>query len=90
MFGLKYPEIYGNVESEFNEQDEGGGEDTGGDSSATNSNVSTWETGLTRGPSNQLTINVWNSNLNRGKANMIDQNSKWESGLSRGKANTLT
>lgn len=90
MFGLRYPEIYGNVESEFNEQDEGGGETTGGDSSSTNSNTSTWETGLTRGPANQLTINVWNSNISRGKGNMIDQNSKWESGINRGKSNTLT
>ena len=77
------------LESEFNEQDEGGGETTGGDSSSTNSNTSTWETGLTRGPANQLTITVWNPNLGRGKANMIDQNSKWESGISRGKSNKL-
>ena len=72
------------------EQDEGGDTgggttDGGGDSSSTNAGVTTWETGLTRGPANQITITVWSDNVNRGKGNMIDQNSKWESGLNRGK-----
>jgi hypothetical protein len=97
-YGTQHPEIYDEeeVDMEFNEQDEGGGDaggsttDGGGDSSSTNSGVTTWETGLTRGPANQITITVWASNLNRGKGNAIDQNSKWESGISRGKANTLT
>jgi hypothetical protein len=97
-YGTQHPEIYDEeeVDMEFNEQDEGGGDaggsttDGGGDSSSTNSGVTTWETGLTRGPANQITITVWASNLNRGKGNDIDQNSKWESGISRGKANTLT
>ena len=93
-YGLQHPEIYGEEEfsadEEFTEQDEGGGATDGGGESSTNASVSTWETGLTRGPSNQLTITVWSNNINRGKGNMIDQNSKWESGLSRGKANTLT
>lgn len=83
-----YPEGVG----EFTEQEEGGdtGGDGGGDSSATNANVSTWETGITRGPANTLTISVWDSGVSRGKGNTIDQNSKWESGASRGKANPLT
>ena len=97
-YGTQHPEIYDEeeVDMEFNEQDEGSGDtggattDTSGDSSTTNANVTTWETGLTRGPANQITITVWTSNLNRGKGNTIDQNSKWESGVSRGKANPLT
>jgi len=96
-YGLQHPEIYGEEEfpadEEMTEQDEGGGDtggDAGGDSSSTNAGVTTWETGLTRGPANQITITVWSDNVNRGKGNMIDQNSKWESGIGRGKANTLT
>lgn len=98
-YGLQHPEIYGEEEfpadEEMTEQDEGGDTgggttDGGGDSSSTNAGVTTWETGLTRGPANQITITVWSDNVNRGKGNMIDQNSKWESGISRGKANTLT
>lgn len=87
-FGENHPEIYPEGIGEFTEQEEGG--DGGGDSSATNANVSTWETGLTRGPANTLTISVWDSGVSRGKGNPIDQNSKWESGASRGKANSLT
>lgn len=97
-YGIDHPEIYGEeqftADEEMTEQDEGGdtggGADGGGDSSSTNAGVTTWETGLTRGPANQITITVWSDNVNRGKGNMIDQNSKWESGISRGKANTLT
>jgi len=98
-YGLQHPEIYGEEEfsadEEVTEQEEGGGDsgdatDGGGDSSSTNAGVTTWETGLTRGPANQITITVWTDNVNRSKGNMIDQNSKWESGISRGKANTLT
>ena len=76
---------------EFAEQEEGGATtDTSGDSSSTNANVTKWETGLTRGPANQITITIWSPDVNRGKGNTIDQNSKWETGLSRGKANPLT
>jgi len=98
-YGIQHPEIYGGeepVDMEFAEQEEGGGDsggsttDSGGDSSSTNAGVTTWETGLTRGPANQITIVVWNSNVSRGKANPIDQTSKWETGLSRGKSNPLT
>jgi len=88
-YGLEHPEIYPEgVETEMGEQEEGG--DTGGDSSSTNANVTTWETGITRGPANTLTISVWDSGVSRGKGNSIDQNSKWESGVSRGKSNPLT
>ena len=98
-YGIDYPEIYGGeepVDMEFAEQEEGGGDsggsttDSGGDSSSTNAGVTTWETGLTRGPANQITIVVWNSNVSRGKGNPIDQTSKWETGLNRGKSNPLT
>jgi hypothetical protein len=95
-YGIEHPEIYGGEEEvEMSEQEEGGGDtggattDTSGDSSSTNSNVTTWETGLTRGPANQITITVWASNIGRGKGNPIDQTSKWETGINRGKANTL-
>lgn len=98
-YGIDHPEIYGGEESvdiEFTEQEEGGGDtggattDTSGDSSSTNSNVTTWETGLTRGPANQITITVWSSDVSRGKGNPIDQTSKWETGINRDKANRLT
>lgn len=91
-YGLDHPEIYPEgVETEMGEQEDGGdgGSDGGGDSSATNANVSTWESGVTRGPANTLTISVWDSGVSRGKGNSIDQNSKWESGASRGKSNPL-
>ena len=93
-YGINHPEIYGGEESvdmEFTEQEEGGATtDTSGDSSSTNANVTKWETGLTRGPANQITITIWSPDVNRGKGNTIDQNSKWETGLNRGKANPLT
>ena len=99
-YGLQHPEIYDDNENATEEMTEQEGDtstgtdgpttDTSGDSSSTNSSVTTWETGLTRGPANQITITVWNSGINRGKGNSIDQNSKWESGVNRGSANTLT
>ena len=69
------------------EQEDGGS--TGGDSDSANSNVSTWESGLSRGPANTLTIDVWDSGVNRGKGNSVDSTSIWDSGISRGKSNTL-
>lgn len=99
-YGLQHPEIYDDNENSTEEmtEQEGGDStgsdgpttDTSGDSSSTNSSVTTWETGLTRGPANQITITVWNSGINRGKGNSIDQTSKWDSGVNRGSANTLT
>jgi len=91
-YGIDHPEIYGEEEEvEMSEQEEGGGEttDTAGDSSSTNANVTTWETGLTRGPANQITITIWTDNVSRGPANTID-NSVWDSGINRDKANRLT
>ena len=96
-YGLQHPEIYGEEEfpadEEVTEQDDAGGGEVQLMVEVTHLNkcrVTTWETGLTRGPANQITITVWSNNINRGKGNMIDQNSKWESGINRGKSNTLT
>ena len=84
-YGLKDTEIYGDKE-EMGEQEDGGGE---ADSSSTNANVTTWETGISRGPANTLTVAVWNSGVNRGKGNHIDSTGTWETGISRGKSNPL-
>jgi len=84
-YGLKDPKIYGDKE-EMGEQEDGGGE---ADSSSTNANVTTWETGISRGPANTLTVAVWNSGVNRGKGNHIDSTGTWETGISRGKSNPL-
>jgi hypothetical protein len=101
-FGKTHPEIYKSSEGESNqtemtEDDESpepstsststsSSSDSGGGGST--SNVTKWETGLTRGPANQITITIWTDNVSRGPANTID-NSIWDSGISRGKANTL-
>jgi hypothetical protein len=84
-YGLKDPEIYGDKE-EMGEQEDGGGD---ADSSSTNANVTTWETGISRGPANTLTVAVWNSGVNRGKGNHIDSTGTWETGINRGKSNPL-
>jgi len=67
-YGLKDPEIYGDKE-EMGEQEDGGGD---ADSSSTNANVTTWETGISRGPANTLTVAVWKSGVNRGKSNPLN------------------
>lgn len=86
-YGIKNPEIYPeDFEGEIGELEEGGG----GETSSSSSNVTKWETGVTRGPANTLTVSVWDSGVTRGRGNPIDQNKKWESGASRGKANPLT
>ena len=53
--------------------------------------VTKWESGVARGPANQIGNTKWSDivKLNRGKANPIDQKSKWSSGVTRGKGNTL-
>lgn len=53
--------------------------------------VTKWESGVARGPANQIGNTKWSDivKLTRGKANPIDQNSKWDSGVKRGKGNTL-
>jgi hypothetical protein len=92
---------------EIDEQDEGGTTSpapstppasSGGGSSASPSGgsqkypaVTKWESGVARGPANQIGNTKWSDivKLNRGKANPIDQKSKWSSGVTRGKGNTL-
>jgi hypothetical protein len=66
----------------------GGGATGGGSKYPT---VTKWETGVARGPANQIGNTKWSDivKVNRGKANPIDTKSKWESGVKRGKGNTL-
>ena len=89
----KYPELLQSTElSEDDEADTSSSDSSStssdGGSTTTSSNVTKWETGLTRGPANQITITIWSNNINRGPANTLD-NSVWDTGISRGKANTL-
>jgi len=67
----------------------GGGETTSGGKGYPT--VTKWESGVTRGPGNQIGNTKWSDivKLNRGKANPIDDKSKWDSGVKRGKGNTL-
>ena len=83
-YGLIAPEIYGEDMEEMGEQESGEP-----DSSSTNSSVSTWESGISRGKGNTLTVSVWDSGVNRGRANHIASTGTWESGISRGKSNPL-
>jgi len=66
----------------------GGGATGGGSKYPT---VTKWETGVTRGPANQIGNTKWSDivKINRGKANPIDTKSNWDSGVKRGKGNTL-
>ena len=65
-----------------------GGGSTGGSKYPT---VTKWESGVARGPANQIGNTKWSDivKLTRGKANPIDTKSKWDSGVKRGKGNTL-
>jgi hypothetical protein len=51
----------------------GGGASTGGGGGGAYPTVTKWETGLTRGPANQIGVTKWNEivKLNRGKANTL-------------------
>jgi hypothetical protein len=53
--------------------------------------VTKWDSGVARGPANQIGNTKWSDivKLTRGKANPIDTKSKWDSGVKRGKGNTL-
>ena len=61
------------VESELGEQDAAAGAATGGGGGAAYPTVTKWETGLTRGPANQIALSKWRDivKLNRGKANTL-------------------
>ena len=69
-----------------------GGADTGGSTGGSKyPTVTKWESGVARGPANQIGNTKWSDivKLTRGKANPIDTKSKWDSGVKRGKGNTL-
>jgi hypothetical protein len=63
------------VDSELGEQDAApsGGASTGGGAKPPYPTVTKWETGLTRGPANQIALSKWADivKLNRGKANTL-------------------
>ena len=64
------------VDSELGEQDAaaGGGTSTGGGGAKPPyPTVTKWETGLTRGPANQIALSKWADivKMNRGKANTL-------------------
>jgi hypothetical protein len=65
----------GSVDSELGEQDAaaGGGSGGGGGAKPPYPTVTKWETGLTRGPANQIGNTKWSDivKLNRGKANTL-------------------
>ena len=82
-------------ESEVNEEGEESTDtttDTSTDTSSdTGSSITPWESGVARGPANQVGNTKWSDivKTTRGKANPIDTKSKWDSGVKRGKGNTL-
>ena len=62
------------VDSELGEQDAaGGGASAGGGAKPPYPTITKWETGLTRGPANQIGNTKWADivKLNRGKANTL-------------------
>jgi hypothetical protein len=64
----------GSVDSELGEQDAAaGGGSGGGGEKPPYPTVTKWETGLTRGPANQIGNTKWSDivKLNRGKANTL-------------------
>jgi len=60
------------VDSELGEQDAAAGA-SGGGAKPLYPTVTKWETGLTRGPANQIALSKWGDivKLNRGKANTL-------------------
>lgn len=63
-----------NHDSELGEQDAAaGGSSSGGGAKPAYPTVTKWETGLTRGPANQIALSKWKDivKLNRGKANTL-------------------
>lgn len=65
----------GGIDSELDEQDAApsGGASSGGGAKPAYPTVTKWETGLTRGPANQIALSKWSDvvKLNRGKANTL-------------------
>jgi hypothetical protein len=89
----KYTEMPESISEQEGDAAPASGGATGGSSGGGSKypTVTKWETGVTRGPANQIGNTKWSDivKLNRGKANPIDTKSKWESGVKRGKGNTL-
>ena len=60
-------------QSELGEQDSGTGDATGG--AGTTAGSKQWESGVTRGPDNQIAVTKWSeivgSKISRGKANPL-------------------
>jgi len=94
----KYPELLQSTELSEDDETETSSSDSSSTTTSTDAgggggggsypSVTKWETGLTRGPANQITITIWSSDVSRGPANTID-NSVWDTGITRGKSNTL-
>jgi len=87
---------YSNSSEPLSEQDDAtaaapSGDATSGGGGSKYPTVTKWDSGVARGPANQIGNTKWSDivKLTRGKANPIDQNSKWDSGVKRGKGNTL-
>jgi hypothetical protein len=58
---------------EFSEQDSGGGGASSGGDKPPYPTVTKWESGVTRGPANQIGLTKWKDivKINRGKANTL-------------------
>jgi hypothetical protein len=58
---------------EFGEQDSAGGGSSGGGEKPAYPTVTKWESGVTRGPANQIGLTKWKDivKINRGKANTL-------------------
>jgi hypothetical protein len=99
-FGENHPEIYGedDKKTEVKEAEESSTETStppasatsksGGGETKSTSTVSKWESGVTRGPGNQVANTVWTDKVGRGPGNQIS-NTVWSSDIKRGKANPL-
>lgn len=66
----------GGIDSELDEQDaasSGGASSGGGGAKPAYPTVTKWESGVTRGPANQVALSKWSDviKLNRGKANTL-------------------
>lgn len=61
------------LSSELGEQGEAGGSAAGGGAKPLYPTVTKWETGLTRGPANQIGLTKWKDivQIKRGKANTL-------------------
>ena len=70
---MKEYTFHSDNQSELSEEEAAASSGGGGGSSAAYPTVTKWETGLTRGPANQIGLTKWSEivKLNRGKANTL-------------------